>query len=139
MATRSQDGQPADRAIAETRAAFVSALESGDATAASTLYTSDARLMPPSVEPLQGREAIEAYWQAGLDSGVSTVELETLMLEQHDRLAYEIGRYALHLEPSEGGTLVERGKYVLVHRRQEDGSWGRAVEMFSPDAPPRGR
>jgi ketosteroid isomerase-like protein len=121
--------------IAATAAVFASALENGDANAASSLYTEDARLLPPSVEPLEGRESIEAFWQAGIEAGVSTVELETLGLEMEHAVAYETGRYTLRLKPSEGGPLVEKGKYVLVHRRGEDGSWRRAVEMFSPDAP----
>lgn len=131
-----RDSQLVDGAIDATRAAFVSALESGDARAASALYTHDARLLPPSAELLQGREAIEAFWQAGIDAGISAVELETLLLERHEPVAYEISRYALRLRPPEGGTLVDRGKYVLLHRRLADGSWRRAVEMFSPDGPP---
>lgn len=84
----------------------------------------------------RGREAIAAFWQAGLDSGVAAVELETFEVERDGGHAYEIGRYALRLDGDDGAALVDRGKYVLVHARQEDGSWRRAVEMFNPDTPP---
>jgi hypothetical protein len=94
------------------------------------------RREPPPAELIEGREAIEAFWQAGLEAGVSEVEFEALELERQDGLAYEIGRYSLRLEPADGGTVVDRGKYVLVHERQEDGSWQWAVEMFNPEAPP---
>lgn len=123
-------------AIGETRAAFVAALKDGDAKAASHVYADEARLLAPSAELIQGREAIEAFWRAGLEAGISEVELEALELERQGRLAYEIGRYALRLEPTDGGTVVDRGKYVLVHERQPDGSWRRAVEMFNPEGPP---
>jgi hypothetical protein len=43
-------------------------------------------------------------------------------------------RRALRREPAESGPVVDRGKYLLVHERQDDGSWRRAVEMFNPDA-----
>ena len=78
------------------------------------------------------------FWRAGLDAGVSEVELEELVFDRQDGLAYEIGRYALRLQPEGGSTVVDRGKYVLVHERQDDGTWQRAVEMFSPDVPPAG-
>lgn len=124
-----------DGAIDESRAAFVAALQAGDARAASAVYTADAQLLPPSTELVEGRPAIEAFWQAGIDAGLSAVELEQLKLECDGRFAYEIGRYALRLRPADGESVVDRGKYVLVHARQDDGSWRWAVEMFNPDAP----
>jgi uncharacterized protein (TIGR02246 family) len=121
--------------IAETSAAFVAALNEGDAKAACAVYADDARLLAPSAELMHGREAIEAFWRAGLEAGVAEVELETLELERHDGMAYEIGRYALWLRPLNDAAVVDRGRYVLVHERQQDGSWRRAVEMFNPDGP----
>ena len=125
-----------DRATAEARDAFVAALEEGDAEAASRVYTDNATLLPPSAELIEGRAAIEAFWKAGLEAGITEVELEALELERQDGVAYEIGRYELRLAPAEGSTVVDRGKYVLVHERQTDGSWRWAVEMFNPDSPP---
>src|SRR5687767_14545333 len=119
-----------ETSIAETSAAFVAALRDGDAKAACAVYADDARLLAPSAELMLGREAIESFWRAGLEAGISEVELETLELERHDGLAYEIGRYALWLRPPNDAAVVDRGKYVLVHERQQDGSWRRAVEMF---------
>jgi uncharacterized protein (TIGR02246 family) len=136
MEEQRQRGSLLDEALADSRAAFVAALTDGDAKAASAVYADDARLLAPAAELLQGREAIEAFWSAGLDAGVSGVELEALEVERDGRFAYEIGRYALRLKLAEGGTVVDRGKYVLVHERQEDGSWRWAVEMFNPDVPP---
>lgn len=73
------------------------------------------------------------FWRAGLDSGISDIELETLELVRLDGIAYEIGRYALRLRPLDGIPLVDRGKYVLIHERQPDRSWLWALEMFNPD------
>jgi ketosteroid isomerase-like protein len=123
-----------DKTFAETRAAFIAALSDGDATAASAAYTDDAILLPPAAEPLYGREAIGAFWSAGVEAGISDIELVALELERDGGLAYEIGSYALRLQPVDGDTVVDRGKYLLVHARQADGTWRRAAEMFSPDA-----
>jgi ketosteroid isomerase-like protein len=125
-----------DSAIARTRVDFVAALGGGDAAAASAVYADDAQLLAPSAELFAGREAIAAFWRAGLEAGIAEVELEELTLEGGETVAWEIGRYALKLEPAEGKPVVDRGMYLLVHARQEDGSWRWAVEMFNPDAPP---
>jgi uncharacterized protein (TIGR02246 family) len=128
--------ESAEAAIAETTAAFVAALAAGDATAASAVYADDARLMPPATGLVQGRDAIERFWRAGVESGISGVELDVVELARHDGFAYEIGRYALRLQPSDARAVVDEGTYVLVHEQQGDGSWRRAVEMFSPSQPP---
>lgn len=123
-------------AIGEARAAFLAALRAGDAVSASMVYAERARLMAPSAEVIAGRTAIAAYWGAGLEAGVTDVDLETLELNRRDSVAYEIGRYAVRAALLEGGTVIDRGKYASVHERQPDGSWLKAVEVFNPDAPP---
>jgi ketosteroid isomerase-like protein len=129
-----------DDAIGMAREAFVGALESGDARAASASYTTDARLLTPSAELFRGRAAIERFWMAGLDTGISEVVLETLELVRRNGFAYEIGRYELGLRPADDRPVVDRGKYVRVHEQQPDGSWLWALEMFNPDgASPRER
>lgn len=120
-------------AIAETRTVFIAALGGGDAKAASAVYAEKAVLLPPSAAMLRGRGAIEAFWQAGIDAGLLTVELETLQLAPHADLAYEIGGYALELIPQGGKPVTDRGKYLLVHERQADGAWKWAAEMFNPN------
>ena len=128
--------EPAQLAIREARSRFVDALRRGDAAAAAEVYAEDARLLPPTAELMHGREAITAFWRAGLDAGISDIALDPLELERSDGFAYEIGRYRLQLDPADGGSIVDRGKYVLVHERQADGSWRRAVEMFNPETLP---
>jgi ketosteroid isomerase-like protein len=118
------------------RDAFVRSLAHGDARSASAAYTPDARLLAPSAELFRGREAIEQFWSAGVDTGISAVELRTIELVPADGLAYEIGRYALGMRSIEGSAVVDRGMYVRVHERQADGSWLCAVEMFNPEAIP---
>ena len=122
-----------DTAIAQTRAAFIAALERGDAPGATSVYADDGRLLPPGSGLVRGREAITAFWKAGIEAGISGAEFETLEISLHDHIGFEIGRYALQLKPVNGAIVVDRGNYLFVHARQDDGSWRRAVEMFTPD------
>jgi len=123
-------------AIMDGRADFADAIRHGDTRTAASIYTDTARLIAPSAELIEGRESIEAFWQAGVDAGVVDVELDTVAQRRADRMAYEVGRYVLQLRPAAGQMVVDRGTYVLVLEQQADGSWRRAVEMFSPAARP---
>ena len=118
--------------IARHRQAFADAVRRGDANAAASVYAADAHLLPPSAGPMIGRDEIRAYWQAGIDAGVADVSLIAEGAQQNDGLAYETGTYVIRVEPADGARLVERGHYVHVYQRQVDGSWQRAVEIFSP-------
>jgi uncharacterized protein (TIGR02246 family) len=124
--------------IEAAREAFIAALRRGDAEDAACAYTEDARLMAPSAEVLTGRPAIARFWQAGVEVGVETIELEALQVELQPggELAYEIGRYMLQLQSRSGDRVVDRGRYLLVYRHEADGAWRRAVETFNPDVLP---
>ena len=119
--------------IASSRAAFVTALAGGDAKSACAVYMHDATLVPPAAARLKGREAIESFWTAGLAAGMSRFEMEADEIRGACDVTYELGRYAIELEPADGRPVRERGTYVLVHEQQPDGSWLRAVETFNPE------
>ena len=121
--------------IERARLAFELALRSGDAKAAAAVYTHDATLVAPAAELIHGRAAIERFWRTGVETGIGQVELSVLELKLRGDVAFEVGRYALHLAPESGGSIVDRGRYLIVHRVEPDGGWRRAAEMFSPDAP----
>jgi ketosteroid isomerase-like protein len=135
MDVRQRQVEPRAAAIGRAQDAFVVALELGNAKAASAAYTRDARLLAPSAELFRGRPAIERFWRAGVETGIAEVQLETLELVRRNGLAYEIGRYAHGLRPSDGVPIVDRGAFVRVHEQQPDGSWLWALEMFNPGAP----
>ena len=79
---------------------------------------------------MQGRAAIQAFWQAVIGLGVKEAELETLDVEEGgEHHACEIGRYVLTIQ--QGGETVKRpGKYVVVWK-QEDGDWKLDVDIWN--------
>jgi len=112
------------------------ALAQADTEALAALYTEDATLLPPSAAPISGRDAIKRFWHAGLAAGIVAIRLEPAELDHDNRLAYEVGNYEIQLEPGASMTIVDRGNYVLVQSQQDDRTWLRRVEIFTP-APPR--
>ena len=122
--------------IDQGRRAFEAALRSGDAAAAASIYADDATLVAPAADVLHGRPAIERFWRTGVETGIENVTLQRLDLQLYGEMAFEVGEYALHVAPESGGPVVDRGRYLIVHRAEPDGSWRRAAEMFSPDRMP---
>lgn len=121
------------------RRAFEQALLRGDAGAVAALYADDATLLAPASDVLRGRPAIERYWRTGVESGLQAVEVVVLDLRQRGGVALEVGEYAMHLALEAGGNAIDRGRYLIVHRIEPDGSWRRAAEMFSPEPPTQPR
>jgi ketosteroid isomerase-like protein len=119
--------------------AFADALARGSAADAAALYAEDGKLLTPTARLIEGRRQIEAYWQAGLAIGLSSIELEPDECETGLEVAVEVGRYALTLAVDGRSPAVDRGKYVVLYRRAADGSWCRAVDVFNPDVPQAAR
>jgi uncharacterized protein (TIGR02246 family) len=109
---------------------FAAALASGDGSGAAAVYVEDAVLLPPAGGAIRGREAIERFWQSGIEIGLRAVELEPLGWGGAGAILYEHGRYRMLLSAA-GRSKVQRGAYVLVHVQvTDDGSWHWAVSTF---------
>ena len=119
------------RAIAETTAAFATALNLGDAAGAAALYLEDATLLAPTTELVAGRSEIEAYWRTGIGLGLSRIELDLRELRFVGSAAFEIGRYALSLAEDRREPVVELGNYLALHIQDADGMWSRADDVFN--------
>jgi uncharacterized protein (TIGR02246 family) len=112
------------------KAELVRAFEQGDAALAASLYEPGARLLPPGAAVITGEDAVREFFEkrfaAGSDGGV----LETVRLDDYGDVAVEEGRYGRRA----GEQLLDSGKYLAVFRRQTDGTWRWATDMWNSDA-----
>jgi ketosteroid isomerase-like protein len=116
------------------RAAFVDAVRRHEPATIAGLYSARARVVAPGADVLRGRADVAAFWGAGMETGVTDVELVPEDVELLPSTALEVGRYVLRVEPEPGAEVVDRGRYLLIYRL-DDGRWVRAAEMFAPDEP----
>jgi ketosteroid isomerase-like protein len=98
---------------------FMEAFERSDAASVAQLYTSTAQLLPAHSDFVAGPTAIQRFWQGAMDMGIKEAVLETLEIEAHGDMAYEVGRYALK---AAGGQVADAGKYLVIWKH-EGGSW----------------
>ena len=133
-ASIAQAQQPV-RTIIETNVKqFVEAFNKGDAAAVANMYMPDARLLPPNAEIVSGRANIQTFWQGAISAGLKMVSLETEHVETQGNLAVEVGRYTSTIPGAGGATRTDKGKYVVVWKR-EGRSWKLAVDIFNSDLP----
>jgi uncharacterized protein (TIGR02246 family) len=119
------DPAAARRAIEAAVTQYVTATNQGDAEALTELYAEDAVLLPPDHEPIQGREAIGAFWSQGTDPGL---EVRTLRMDVDGDVGYLVGSYHL---PETDEEPADSGKYVMCLRRQSDGSWKLTADIWN--------
>jgi uncharacterized protein (TIGR02246 family) len=118
------EGVPEARAAIEAaNAKFSEAFARGDAKALAALYTPDAIAFPPDSEMIRGNEAIGKFWKTTRDGGVQSATLTTLDVGRSGDVAYEVGNVSLTIQPSGKAPTTAAAKYVVVWKRQSDGSW----------------
>ncbi|HSD10523.1 MAG TPA: SgcJ/EcaC family oxidoreductase [Candidatus Binatia bacterium] len=110
-------------AIEAANAKFSKAVEAGDADAVAALYTADAIAFPPDHDMVKGRKAIGEFWKATQQSGVKSAVLTTVDVGRSGDVAYEVGTVLLTIQPPDKAATTASAKYVVVWKRQADGSW----------------
>ena len=118
-------------AIASVNQKFLSAFSRGDAAALAATYTSDGQALPTHSDIIEGRAALQGFWQAVLDMGIKSGTLETIELDIQGDAAIEIGKYALQ---GEGGQILDAGKYLVVWK-QEGGQWKWHRDIWNSSMP----
>jgi uncharacterized protein (TIGR02246 family) len=118
-------------AIEKGNAKFGEAVRKGDGAAIAALYTEDATLLPPDSNMIKGRGGIEAFWKGGLQMGIKEAVLTTVDVSAAGELAYEIGTFALKVQPEGKEPIGQKGKYVVVWKKAPDGSWKLHVDIWN--------
>ncbi len=124
----------AKEGVYEASRRLEAALAAGDAAAWAAEYTSDARLMPPETPAITDPEAIQGYWQAVIDMGIKSIVLRTLDLQDMGDTAIDVGEGDLVLE-NDDGRVEFGGKFIVIWKRQADGTWKMQQDCFNFDAP----
>ena len=126
----------ATQSISATNREFEAAFGRGDAAGCAAVYTEDAKIMPPDNPAVTGKQAAQAVWQGAMDLGVKGVSLQTLDLEElgPDR-AIERGTGRLDIQTEGGQTVQAFGKFIIVWKREADGSWKWDWDCWNMDAP----
>jgi uncharacterized protein (TIGR02246 family) len=130
-----QDRAADEASIRAASAAWSQAATAKDLDKAVSFYADDAVQFPNKAPATRGKENIRKNWTPllelpgpGLSWQTSSVELARSV-----DLAYETGAYNFVTTDKKGKTNDEKGKYVVVWKKQNDGSWKVVVDIDNPD------
>ena len=126
-------------AINSLRDEFIALDNASDAAGLASLYANDAVLMPPNEAAVTGKQAIESWFQNTFDQFTTEFTVASEELEVVGDWAFDWGAYMTALTPRAGGEPTEdRGKYIVILRKQVDGSWRIVRDIWNSDNPPPG-
>jgi uncharacterized protein (TIGR02246 family) len=123
--------------IEQIGARFAEAYNRGDIAAVGALYDADAIVLAPNAPPMRGRQNIEAFWGGARQQGFRSISLTTTAVEVTGDYALELGNYRLVIQPPGQGEGVDQGKFMVVWKRQPDGTWKIYRDMFNTSMPAR--
>ena len=101
-------------------------------------FTDDAIVMAPN-EPMRvGRDSIRVMMTQMFSSPGFAIKWQVTKVEVAGSgdLGYSIGTYEAAMADAKGTAVSDHGKYTTVWKKQADGSWKVAVDMFNSDVPP---
>ena len=101
------------------------------------VYAPDAVILPPGGPPIEGSETIRELFRQEFERFDTKIAFTTQEIDVDDDMAYRRGRYVWRGTPRGSGQSLETtNKFLEVWKRQPDGSWRIAVDMWNPAESP---
>jgi uncharacterized protein (TIGR02246 family) len=110
-----------DRTLAE-------GLNAADAGKIAAQYTQDATILPPGAASISGVTAIQAYWQAGIDAGLTDATITPSSVEVLGETSVTVGTVT-----GRAGDTALTGKYIVIAKKTAKG-WKIHQDIWNFDA-----
>lgn len=122
-----------EAAIRAADARWLAAAQAHDLEQTVSYWTDDVYMMPPGGPPMVGKEALRRYVAGafavpGFSIGWVT---DHVWVARSGDLAYATGTDTIRMTSPDGTPVVEHNKAVAVWRKQADGSWKCAVDIWN--------
>jgi ketosteroid isomerase-like protein len=113
---------------------WLEAFNSGDAAGVAACYGKNGRILPPNADIVEGRDALEPFVQAFLDTGAQ-LSFELLAVYDTPEVCTAVGRYEMTFPAGGDGPDHDSGKFVEVWTRQPGGEWLIQEDIFNSNLP----
>lgn len=110
---------------------FQKSIEQGDFEGIGNLYGEDAKILPPNMDMLEGRDSIRAFWQRASEMGIKSYQPEILEVEYSGNLGFFVGKYTLYGNENK---IINKGKFITVFKNI-DGEWRVYRDIFNSSIP----
>jgi uncharacterized protein (TIGR02246 family) len=124
-------------AVAAIEDRINAAYAQGDADGVAAQYTGDAVLMGPNKPALVGRAAIADSFRPFFAAFRGELSQDIEEIEVLGDQAYMRGRLQIKVTAKKGSAKAHlHGKYLVIARRETDGVWRFARDIYNLDHPP---
>jgi len=125
-------------AVARTTARLLSAVNAADLAGVLAVWSDDGVLMPPHHPSVRGRPEIERYFSELFERTRFTFSFTATTLHISGGTAFERIEYSVSARPAQGGAEArDVGKGLHVYRREPNGLWKLALDIWNSDTPVR--
>ena len=124
-----------EAAIRAASAAWSQAATAKDLDKAVSFYATDAVVLPDKAPAIRGNENFRKDWAPLLALPGPGLSWQTNALEvaRSGELAYETGAYNFITTDKKGKATDYKGKYLVIWKKQSDGTWKVAVDTDNAD------
>ena len=111
------------------------AAEGRDVERILSYWTDDAVLIPPGLPAIVGKSALRDYVRASLQIPGFRITWTSrdVRLSPDAMLAYMFSRNAVTMDAPDGGSTTTAGRAVTIWRRDADGVWRCAVDIWNAE------
>ena len=123
-------------ALNALRDQVIAAFNSHDAAAMAATYADDAVMMNPNQAAVEGKQAIQAAYEGLFKEVQGKIAFTPLETQVAGDWAYDRGNYTVTLTSKSGKPVENSYKYLVIVKRQPDGSWKLHRETGNRNNPP---
>lgn len=126
-----------EQAVRDLDAQWSKAAETRDLDKLLSFYSNDAMVLPAHNSIATTRDSIQSIFKnllavPGINLSWKATKVD---VAASGEIAYTVGTYLLTAPDDTGKTTTDRGKYVAVWKKQPDGSWKVATDIWNSDIP----
>jgi|GEM_PF-2264970 len=119
----------------DLRSRYEVATNANDGAAVAALHASDARVLPPGSDMLDGREAIEQHFSQRFEmTSPSDFQITSTQTRELGDAQLDYGTYSMNATIPGGQALSVTGDYMAVIE-ERDGEWLITLQIFNEDEP----
>lgn len=98
-------------------------------------WTDDAVVLPPGLPTFVGKAALRQYVESSFQIPGFRIDWTSteVALSPDGNLAYMFGRNEVTMNGSDGNPTTARGRAVTIWRREADGEWRCAVDVWNAE------
>jgi ketosteroid isomerase-like protein len=119
-------------------AAWLKAYQEKNAAAAAEFYDENGAMLAPNRPLLSGKDALQKFIAKSftLQDYDITWHAQKAEVARSGELGYTSGTYEMRFRRSRGKLFFDKGKYLMVWKKQSDGAWKVLFDVSNSDLPP---